>query len=118
MPMVNTNEAGIISICTGGAIFMLGVIAMFDKALMIAGNFLIIAGTIMLLRSRSLSLLEFDKIMGTIMFALGIVSLSLRLMMLGFLLELIGLIYIFKKSAPSFKAVLFRLMYGKILKTG
>lgn len=106
-----------ISICTGGAVFLLGVVAMFDKALMIAGNFLIIIGTTLLLRSKSFSLFEFDKIMGTAMFVLGIVSLVLKLTILGFLLELIGLIYIFKKSVPSFKAVLFKLMYGKLLKT-
>ncbi|KAI4290952.1 hypothetical protein PAPHI01_0226 [Pancytospora philotis] len=114
-PMASTKEIGIVTVTTGCAIFFFGVLAMFDSALMIAGNLLVIAGTAMLLRSRSLSLLECDKLFGTFLFGLGVIALFLRLCMVGFLLELFGLVYVFKKSIPSFRSVLLRLFFAKSL---
>ena len=113
---MNSNETGIVAICTGAGIFLFGVMVMFDKALMIAGNFIIIVGLGILLNSKAFSLFELDKMLGMAMFILGIISLLLKYTVLGFLLETIGLIYVFKKSVPSFRATLLRLFYGKLLK--
>lgn len=114
---MNTTETGVVAISTGAGIFLFGVLVMFDKALMIAGNFIIVIGMAILLNSRAFTFFELDKMLGMVMFLLGIASLFLKYTMLGFLLETAGLIYIFKKSVPGFRAILIRLFYGKLLKT-
>ena len=114
--MTSAAEAGVVVMCTGAAIFALGVVAMFDKALMTAGNFLVLAGAGLMSRSRGLSVFEPNKLPGTVVFLLGIVALLLKLSVLGFLLEIAGMGYVFKKSLPSFRTVLFRLFYGKVIK--
>lgn len=113
--MTSTYEIGVVTLSMGCLVFVFGVIALFDSALMIAGNLLIIAGMVMLLRSKSFTLFELDKLLGTFIFVLGIVAMLLRMCLVGFLLEFCGLVYIFKKSMPSFRSVLFRLFRGNIL---
>lgn len=113
---MNITESGIIVTSTGMCIFLLGVLVMLDKALMIVGNLIIVVGMAMLLRAKAFSLLEIDRLIGTVMFAMGIFSLLFRYTLLGFLLEIVGFLYIFKKSIPSFKSVIIRLFYNKLLK--
>lgn len=110
------NETGIVAICTGSAIFMFGAILMFDKALMVAGNLIIIIGMLILIKSKVLSLIELDKMLGLLLFILGVFSLVMRYVMLGFILEMCGMIYIFKQSIPSFRSVFMKLIYGKVLR--
>ncbi|KAI5173444.1 hypothetical protein PAEPH01_1984 [Pancytospora epiphaga] len=115
--MVSAIEGGVVAMCTGAGIFAFGVIALFDKALMTAGNLLFIIGALLVSRSSSLSVFKSNKLPGTVVFLLGIVALFLKLSILGFLLEIVGMSYVFKKSLPSFRTILFRLFFGKAVKT-
>lgn len=110
---MSNRENGAVLIGIGFTIMTLGAFVMFDRALMIAGNFIAIGGLSILLRSRIFHLLKPDQLLGTSIFSVGILSLFMRHVILGFLLEFFGLIWIFKQSIPNIRASLFRLVFGR-----
>ncbi|ELA42752.1 uncharacterized protein VICG_00067 [Vittaforma corneae ATCC 50505] len=104
---MSLNETGTITICTGIGVLLLGTFLLFDKALVIAGNLLVIAGFAQILRSSTFSLLKFEKLQGTAFFVLGVALLVLKYTLFGVLLEAVGLFMIFKSSLPSFSNVFY-----------
>ena len=114
---MSLNETGTITICTGINIVFLGAFFLFDKALVIAGNLLVIFGFVLILRSSTFSLLRFDKLQGTAFFALGIGMLIFKHALFGVLMEMIGLFMIFKSSLPSFTDLLYSVLLRKPMAT-
>lgn len=112
-PSMSLNETGTVTICTGMVVLLLGSFFLFDKALVIAGNLLVIVGFALILRANALSLLRFEKLQGTAFFVLGIALLLLKYTLLGVLLEAVGLLMIFKGSLPSFNNVLYSFLFRK-----
>lgn len=108
---MSLNETGVVTITIGSGIFALGAVLLFDKALMIAGNLIIIIGFIMIMKHRTADLFKLQTIQGTITFIIGLICLFMNYAILGFLLEIIGLIFIFKGYIPDFKTILINLLF-------
>lgn len=106
-----SNETGIVIIGTGMAILTLGALLLFDKALVIAGHLLLLAGFIVLFRSKTFSLFRLDKLQGTCFFILGVAVLLFKYQLLGFLLEILGLLLIFKSSLPNPRSIVMNLLF-------
>jgi hypothetical protein len=112
---MNTKETGVVVLTIGASVFGLGFVLLMDRALMIAGNLLVIAGLVILARSRMLGLLRPERLQGTAVFALGVLFLWYNFVLFGFLMELVGLFLILKDSLPTFRDVLKKLLFGKLL---
>ena len=103
---MQSNENAYITIFCGCGIFLFGMFVLLDRALMAAGNMIIIAGFIMLLRTDVFYLLRPTNMLGVMLFTTGIISLLLRHVLLGCLLEFVGVFYIIKQSLPSLSSFL------------
>ena len=106
-----SKETGIVIIGTGMAILTLGALLLFDKALMIAGHLLFIIGFVLLFKSRTFGLFKLDKLQGTSFFILGVAVMLFKYQLFGFLLEMIGLILMFKTLLPSPRAILMNILF-------
>jgi len=106
------GETGAVTICTGIVVLVFGVFLLADKALTIAGNILVITGFAIILKSNTLSLLRLEKLHGTAFFTLGIAMMLMSYTLFGVLLEIVGLLMIFKASLPSPN----RLLYSFVLR--
>lgn len=106
-----SNETGIVIIVTGMAVLTLGALLLFDKALVIAGHFLFLAGFVVLFRSKTFALFQIDKLQGTCFFILGVAILFFKYQLLGFLLEMIGLFLIFKTLLPNPRTIFFNIFF-------
>jgi hypothetical protein len=110
---MSLNETGTITICTGVVIILLGSLFLFDKALVIAGNLLVMAGFVFILKFNTFALLKFDKLQGTAFFVLGIALLIFKYALFGVLLEMVGLLMIFKSTLPSPSDIFYSLIFRK-----
>lgn len=113
---MNIRETGVIVILIGISVFIFGFLLLLDKALMICGNIFIFAGIGILARSNLFNMLHYDKLQGTFVFTLGFLFLIYGFIVLGFLMELIGLFILLKDSIPSFRTILRGLLFGRVLK--
>lgn len=111
---MSLRENGIMAICTGFAIMMLGTGVMFDRAVIIAGNLIVIAGFVAVFNSQTFKLFHLEMLPGTAIFMTGIVSFFMRYAILGFLLEFVGVILLFKRSISSLRSKLMRLIFGRL----
>ena len=102
------NETVAITITIGAFVFILGASMLFDKALIIAGNLLIIIGFILIMKSRTADLFKIETLRATIIFVSGLVCLILNYILLGFLLEFIGIFLIFKTYIPDFRTIFYK----------
>jgi hypothetical protein len=112
---MDARETGIIVVSIGASVFGLGLVLLMDRALMISGNLLIIAGLAILAKTRMLSLLRPAKIQGTAVFLLGILFLWYGFVLFGFMMELIGLFFLLRDAMPTFRTVLKKAIFGKLL---
>ena len=106
-----SKETGIVIVGTGMCILTLGALLLFDKALVIAGHLLILIGFGLLFKSKTFTLFQLDKLQGTCFFVLGITVLLFKYQLLGFLLEILGLLLIFKSSMPNFRSIIMHLIF-------
>lgn len=113
---MNPRETGIVVVSIGISVFLVGSMFLIDKALMIAGNLLIITGVAFLVRSRMFSLFHPDKLQATVTFGLGLLFLIYGFSMFGFLLETLGLFLLLRDSIPTFRSVLRNLLLGRLLR--
>lgn len=111
---MDRNETGLIMVVIGGSLFILGLIVLLDRALMMVGDLIVTVGILMLLKNKLFTLFHSDKIFGTIFVLLGILAFIFKYLFLGFILKLIGCLYIFKKSIPTLKAFLIQFLLRKI----
>jgi len=100
---MSTKETGLTVVLVGVTILTMGFVLLMDTVLMAAGNLLILGGGIYAFHSHALSFFERDKILGTAIFLLGGFLLFFRYAMLGFVLEIVGVIYILKSLIPNIK---------------
>lgn len=110
---MSVNETGAVTIFTGSLVLISGVFFLSDKALVISGNLLIICGFVIVLRSGTFSVFKLEKLHGTAFFALGISMLLMKYAFLGVLLEVIGLLMIFKASLPSVNSLFYSVLLRK-----
>ncbi|EQB61673.1 hypothetical protein NAPIS_ORF00745 [Vairimorpha apis BRL 01] len=113
---MNINETGVSVILIGISVFIFGFLLLLDKALMICGNILIFAGIGILVKSNLFNMFHYDKLQGTFVFTLGFLFLVYGFIVLGFIMELIGLFILLKESIPSFRTILRGLLFGRVLK--
>ncbi|WUR04127.1 GOT1-like family protein [Vairimorpha necatrix] len=112
---MNLKETGVVVILIGMFIFASGFILLMDKALMICGNILVSLGIIILSRSHLFNMLHMDKIQGVVMFIIGFFFILKGLTLLGFILEVFGLIVLLRQSIPSFRTILRGLIFGRVI---
>lgn len=110
------NETGSVTMVTGVFVLLTGAFLLFDPALVISGNLLVVAGFVFFLRTNTLNLLSLDKIQGTSFFILGLAMMLFKYALFGIILELLGLFLLFKSSLPSFRNLLYSLVFRKTLK--
>lgn len=113
---MNLKETGVVVILIGMFIFASGFILLIDRALMICGNILTSIGIVILVRSHLFNMFHYDKIQGTALFVLGFLFILKEFCLLGFILEVVGLVILLKKSIPSFRSILRGLLWGRVLK--
>lgn len=94
------------SILVAGAFFIfLGIILLFDKALIAAGNILIVLGTLILLNTKIVDLFRVKNAQGIVIFALGVIVLFYGYILLGFIMECAGLAVLFYDKMPTIKGL-------------
>lgn len=111
---MSPKESGVVVMSIGMFVFLVGAILLMDRALMIAGNLLIIIGISLLARYKVFTLLRPEKIQGMAIFVIGVLFLVYRFLAFGFLLEILGLFLLLKDNIPTFRAVLRALLFGKL----
>ncbi|RPA77861.1 Got1 family protein [Ascobolus immersus RN42] len=84
--------------CSGGGFFFIfGIMMFFDRSMLAMGNILFLIGLTLLLGPRK-TLTFFaskEKLKGTAFFAVGILTILLRYPLIGFCLELYGILCLF-----------------------
>ncbi len=113
---MNSTESGVTVMLTGVFIFLMGLLILFDKGLVIAGDLIITAGIAMVMGSRLSTLLEAEKILGSLLFCLGMCSYFLKYMVLGIILKIVGVFYILKRSIPNIRSLIFGFVIKKFSK--
>ncbi|KAF7683085.1 putative Golgi transport protein 1 [Astathelohania contejeani] len=111
---MESKETGVTILFIGAIFFFLGGTLLLDKALMIAGNLLIIVGTVILARSKILNIFSLNSLQGLLVFCLGILLMMLKYVTIGFIIEFYGLYLLFLDKLPTFRGILKRMLYKAV----
>ena len=96
-PKVLTPEYGVGSTAAGVVLFMLGVVAFFDTALLAMGNLLFVIGVVLIIGpGRAITFFARPtKIKATVLFFGGIILILMKRSFIGFATESVGILYLF-----------------------
>lgn len=98
MPWLSDSQKIGVAFCSGGGFFLIGgVVLFFDRAMLAMGNILFLIGlTLIIGLSKTLAFFaRKQKLRGTAAFAAGILLILLRWPLVGFCVELYGIVILF-----------------------
>lgn len=102
---MDRRETGFTVIGFGVLFFLIGATLLADKAMAVSGNILIIVGASICTRPRMTNLLSLNKLQGMALFVIGVFFLLKTYVLMGFLLEIIGLFILILDRIPTPKSV-------------
>lgn len=118
----NRNKIGIGLIAGSGIFFFLGITLLFNRSLLIIGNLCFLAGLYFLIGlNGTINFLFKNKkgrVQGTALYLGGLLFMIIfKLAFIGFLIQLIGLVLVFRDFLPWLKGYTFNLpVVGKYLR--
>lgn len=112
--MNERTESALIIILIGTLFFILGGILLFDKVMMMAGNIVFSFGVLLLLKPQ-LNFRNRDSLKNISLFIVGVVLVFCKFAVLGFLCQLVSVLYTVRSKIPSLKSLILRNL-TKILK--
>ncbi|KAK9450291.1 Got1/Sft2-like family-domain-containing protein [Limtongia smithiae] len=97
MWLTDLQKAGVGLTAAGSLFLILGVLTLFDSALLAFGNILFIAGVFLIIgvKRAQYFFIRREKIRGTLCFVFGIVLILLRRPITGFIIEFCGILALF-----------------------
>ncbi|ORD95754.1 GOT1A [Hepatospora eriocheir] len=107
------RETGFSVIAIGMFIFLVGTLLLMDRALIACGNLIMIFGILGLIGAKPKYFLAKERLYGSVLFILGTVLMIFKFLLGGMILELIGLILIFRSSFPDIKSVVSNYLLGR-----
>ncbi|EJW05158.1 hypothetical protein EDEG_00769 [Edhazardia aedis USNM 41457] len=102
---MNRKETGVGLILCGLFFVFFGLILFMDKGIMTAGNFIVILGLIILETTNLCTLVKLENIWGLGIFIFSLVILFKGYFILGLILEITGLSFLFYSRIPSIKNI-------------
>lgn len=103
---MDRREAGFTVMSFGIMFFIIGATLLADKAMAVSGNILIIIGASIFTGPRVTDFLSFNKVQGMALFILGVFFLLKAYVLMGFLLEILGLLVLILDRIPTPKSVI------------
>lgn len=108
---MDTSETGIFTIGFGFFFFITGILFLGDKGMALAGNLLVIIGIILFNKGNFMIFVSRSKIKGTTLFVLGLAFMFKKILMLGFFIELFGILILISDKIPSLKNLMKSLFF-------
>ncbi|ELQ74781.1 Ferric reductase-like protein [Trachipleistophora hominis] len=102
--MNERSESALIIIVIGSIFFLMGGMLFFDRVMMMAGNIVFSIGVLLLLMPQ-MSLNSSENLKSMSLFVAGIVLVFCGFAVLGFLFQLVSVLYTIRNKIPSFRSI-------------